>query len=118
MKKTSTFLMVALLLTSAACSGYGSTGSSQPDTRMSGTAYVAGGPPPGIRTPLAKVNLTFSIRGRLVTQISADADGNYAVKIASGEYEVQPMSAMCPRVIRITVPRTLTATADIVCPIP
>jgi hypothetical protein len=104
------------VVVSAGCGG--SAGSSRQETAMSGVAYVSGGPAPGIKQPLANVELRFSLKDRPVTSTLADAHGNYAVKLAPGDYEVQPISAMCPGVIPVTIPSAPTVTADIVCPIP
>jgi hypothetical protein len=106
MKKTSTLIMVALLVTSTACSDQKSA---EPVTSMVGAAYVTGGPKPGIKMPLVNGNLTFSAKGRSDRKISTDAGGSYALKIAPGDYEVRAESTMCPSVMRIIVPSALKA---------
>ncbi|MBO3751005.1 hypothetical protein J5X84_33450 [Streptosporangiaceae bacterium NEAU-GS5] len=101
-------LIVAALFLAAGCASQ----------QVSGVALVAGGPAPGIRQPMAGVELRFSAGHRIVARTVADAQGRYRVELPPGDYDVQPISNMCPRVIRITVPSTAAATTDIVCAIP
>jgi hypothetical protein len=111
-------LAVALALVSAGCSSKEPSAVPQSTTNLSGSVYLAGGPSPGTKIPLANINLRFSAGGKPVTQVFADAAGSYTVELAPGNYEAHPVTANCPGLVRITVPSTPTASIDIPCPIP
>jgi hypothetical protein len=118
MKNICRLLGVVLVLTSTGCTAQNAPGASQPAGRISGAAYLAGGPSPGTKIPVANSSLTFSRGGKLITRVSTDVHGNYAAALAPGTYQVRFVAQNCPGIKDVTVPSTPNGTFDIVCAIP
>jgi hypothetical protein len=118
MKNVRTFAGAVLILAFTGCTAQNSPGESRPAGRISGAAFLAGGPSPGIKIPVANSSLTFSRGGKLITRVSTDVHGNYAAALAPGTYQVRFVPQNCLGIKDVTVPSTPTVTVDIVCAIP
>jgi hypothetical protein len=110
-------VMAVLILASTGCTVQVSPAAAEPARRVSGAAYLAGGPSPGTKIPMANSSLTFSGGGKVITRVSTDAAGNYAAALAPGTYQVRS-SQTCLGIKDITVPSRPAVTVDVVCAIP
>jgi hypothetical protein len=106
-----------LIFATTGCTTQKAPAATDPVSRVSGAAYLAGGPSPGVKIPMAHASLTFSRSGKVITRVSTDVAGNYAAALAPGTYQVRS-SQSCLGIKDIAVLSKPAVTVDLVCAIP
>uniref|UniRef100_UPI003F496614 hypothetical protein n=1 Tax=Nonomuraea bangladeshensis TaxID=404385 RepID=UPI003F496614 len=110
-------VVAVLILASTGCTTQKAPAATEPVSKVSGAAYLAGGPSPGVKIPMANASLVFSRSGKIITRASTDVAGNYAAALAPGTYQVRS-SQSCLGIKDMAVPSKPVVTVDLVCAIP